>query len=331
MHKILELYSGIGGMHCAWNDSGLEGKVMTAIDINTVANEVYRNNFPNTCLICKNIQSLSVDDICRLEINTILMSPPCQPFTRNGKFLDENDPRTNSFIYIINILPQLYNIEYILMENVKGFECSKVRNLFIDKLKECAFDYQEFLLCPSKVGVPNSRLRYYCIARKTTSEWNFKRKDEIMYDLPIETNEPFAIQSIIEDNVPDTYILTDKVLKWGKALDICFKDSKRSCCFTKAYSHYVDGTGSVFTEIDQETAKKCYAEANMYEPGSEDFINKLKELKLRYFTPKEILALMSFPKDYVFPESTTVKQCYRLLGNSVNVKVISELLKILFL
>lgn len=107
------------------------------------------------------------------------MSPPCQPFTRNGKYLDENDSRTDSFRYLISILDQLESVEYILMENVKGFECSSVRDIFIDKLKECKFKYQEFLLSPSAVGVPNSRLRYYCIARKNLS-WNFKTKDGIV-------------------------------------------------------------------------------------------------------------------------------------------------------
>lgn len=108
------------------------------------------------------------------------MSPPCQPFTRNGKYLDDSDARTDSFLYLISILDKLDSIEFILMENVKGFECSTVRNLFIDKLRELNFEYQEFLLCPSSVGVPNSRLRYYCIARRSSSMWGFKRKDGIV-------------------------------------------------------------------------------------------------------------------------------------------------------
>ncbi|CAK1544924.1 unnamed protein product [Leptosia nina] len=330
-HRILELYSGIGGMHCAWNDSGLDGKIVAAIDINTVANKVYRINFSDTVLICKNIQSLTVPEIKKLAVDTILMSPPCQPFTRNGKFLDDSDPRTNSFLYIINILEELENIEYILMENVKGFECSTVRNLFINKLKECKFHYQEFLLCPSKFGVPNSRLRYYCIARKTPSPWSFKCDNELMSALPLCPKlEPFPLQDIIVEDIDDTFYLNDKVLKWGKVLDICYKDSRRSCCFTKAYTHYVDGTGSVFTEKSQDEVKSCYSEANLFELGSKEYIHKLQELKLRYFTPKEVSALMMFPKEYSFPNSITVKQCYRLLGNSVNVRVIGELLKILF-
>lgn len=160
-------------------ESGVPGQIISAVDVNTVANEVYKHNFPGINLICRNIQSLTPKEIEKLDVNVILMSPPCQPFSRNGKYLDNNDPRANSFIYLISILPELKNIEYILMENVKGFENSTVRNQFVEKLNECDFVFQEFLLCPMSVGVPNSRLRYYCIAQKNSS-WNFKRKDEIV-------------------------------------------------------------------------------------------------------------------------------------------------------
>ncbi|KAL0871725.1 hypothetical protein ABMA27_004231 [Loxostege sticticalis] len=328
-HRILELYSGIGGMHCAWHESGLNGEVITAADINTVANEVYKHNFPNTNLFNKNIQSLSAAYINQLNVNVILMSPPCQPFTRNGKFLDESDTRADSFLYLISILDQLSNIEYILMENVKGFECSIVRNIFTKKLQECNFDFQEFLLSPTSVGVPNSRLRYYCIARRCSKPWNFKTKTEIVECLPREFDEPYCIECILEEEVSDKFLLKDQQLKRAKVLDVCHRDSRRSCCFTKAYSHYLDGTGSVFTEASRELVEKI-KNASASELGSSEFIQPLRELKLRFFTPQEILALMSFPKDYSFPETVSTKQCYRLLGNSVNVRVISELLKILF-
>ncbi|XP_061714865.1 tRNA (cytosine(38)-C(5))-methyltransferase isoform X2 [Cydia pomonella] len=327
-HRILELYSGIGGMHCAWKDSGIPGTTVAAVDINTVANDVYKHNFPETNLLNRNIQSIKPEEIKKMNINIILMSPPCQPFTRNGKFLDKNDPRTNSFTYLLDILSQLDSVEYILMENVKGFECSAVRDLFLEKLQECEFVYQEFLVCPSTVGVPNSRLRYYCLARRN-STWNFKRRDEIMNRLPKDYDDPFMLSEIIEENVPERYLISDKLLKRANIFDICYKDSRRSCCFTKAYTHYVEGTGSVFTEASPETVDNCYKEANTHEVGSPDFVSTLKDLKLRFFTPKEVSQLMAFPKSYEFPKNISIKQCYRLLGNSVNIKVISELLKIL--
>ncbi|XP_047993295.1 tRNA (cytosine(38)-C(5))-methyltransferase [Leguminivora glycinivorella] len=327
-HRILELYSGIGGMHNAWQDSGIPGTIVAAVDINTVANDVYKHNFPETNLLNRNIQSIKPEEIKKMNINMILMSPPCQPFTRNGKFLDKNDPRTNSFTYLLDILGQLDNVEYILMENVKGFECSAVRDLFIEKLQECQFVYQEFLVCPSTVGVPNSRLRYYCLARRN-STWNFKRRDEIMNRLPKDYDNPFMLSEVLEENVPERYLIPDKFLKRANIFDICYKNSRRSCCFTKAYTHYVEGTGSVFTDASPETVDKHYKEANTYEVGSTDFVTSLKDLKLRFFTPKEVSQLMAFPKSYEFPKTISIKQCYRLLGNSVNVKVISELLKIL--
>ncbi|XP_028158075.1 tRNA (cytosine(38)-C(5))-methyltransferase [Ostrinia furnacalis] len=329
-HRILELYSGIGGMHCAWNESGLNGEIVTAVDINTVANEVYRHNFPSTNQITRSIQSMSVTEIAHYNVNVILMSPPCQPFTRNGKYLDDNDTRADSFLYLINILDQLETVEYILMENVKGFECSIVRNIFINKLQECNFKLQEFLLNPISVGMPNSRLRYYCIARRSKDPWKFEPQSEIVENLPGPFSDPYCLESIVEDEVSEKFLLNDQQLRRANVLDICHRDSRRSCCFTKAYSHYMEGTGSVFTEASRETVKECFKKANASEVSSPEFIQTMRELKLRFFTPKEISALMAFPKDYSFPQTVTIKQCYRLLGNSVNVKVISELLKILF-
>lgn len=139
-----------------------------------------------------------------------------------------------------------------------------------------------------------------------------------------------TLEEIVEKNVPETFLLSDKLLKRAKVLDICFSQSRRTCCFTKAYTHYVEGTGSVYTEFTPEEVQYCYKEANKYEVGSDEYVATIKKLKLRFFTPTEVLSLMSFPQSYTFPDCVTLKQCYRLLGNSVNVKVICELLKILF-
>lgn len=106
------------------------------------------------------------------------MSPPCQPFTRNGLKKDELDPRTCSFSHLLNILPEL-QIQYILLENVKGFETSVMREKLIDTLKNCGFYYQEFILSPTQFGVSNTRHRYYCIARK--KPFNFSTGELVLF------------------------------------------------------------------------------------------------------------------------------------------------------
>ena len=60
---VLELFSGIGGMHSAMDIVNqylpVKLKVIGAIDINTVANEVYRHNFPQSPCLQKNITGLT--------------------------------------------------------------------------------------------------------------------------------------------------------------------------------------------------------------------------------------------------------------------------------
>ncbi|XP_025072597.1 tRNA (cytosine(38)-C(5))-methyltransferase isoform X4 [Alligator sinensis] len=201
----------------------------------------------------------------------ILMSPPCQPFTRIGLQGDVSDPRTKSFIYILDILPRqvvpmkqqflqtpqqmrgavsaeftssnrlddiliytnarpltLHQLQwsqilmqfvremfhhlnvildiafhgqhktqvilpcsrlerlpkYILLENVKGFETSSARNEFVQTLEACGFKYQEFLLSPTCLGIPNSRLRYFLIAKLHSEPFSFQASDQILTYFP---------------------------------------------------------------------------------------------------------------------------------------------------
>jgi hypothetical protein len=57
-------------------------EVVLAVDINTVANTVYRHFFPSTNLRDLNIVSLSPEQFDAYSPDMLLMSPPCQPFTR---------------------------------------------------------------------------------------------------------------------------------------------------------------------------------------------------------------------------------------------------------
>lgn len=92
--RVLELFAGIGGMKYALEgrvvksrnevsikipESGVDHEVLEAWDINTTSNLAYKHNFPKTLLKGNNIESLKLD---ATEPDFILMSPPCQPFTR---------------------------------------------------------------------------------------------------------------------------------------------------------------------------------------------------------------------------------------------------------
>lgn len=148
----------------------------------------------------------------------------------------------------------------------------------------------------------------------------------------VSTNEkPFSISTILEKNVDyEEYALTEKMLQKGvKLVDVCYSDSCRSCCFTKAYSRYLEGTGSVYCPKTDEFVKAVHNELSNLSDDSEQYLNCLRKLEFRFFTPREICRLMSFPEYFNFPVSVSKKQKYMLLGNSVNIRVVAQLIKIL--
>ncbi|XP_075826641.1 tRNA (cytosine(38)-C(5))-methyltransferase isoform X4 [Microtus pennsylvanicus] len=317
----------------------------------------------------------------------IVMSPPCQPFTRIGLQGDMTDPRTNSFLYILDILPRLQKLpKYILLENVKGFEVSSTRELLIQTMEACGFQHQEFLLSPSFLGIPNSRLRYFLIAKLQSEPLPFQVPGQILMEFPnsatlqpqtcsvvaenklrVESPEPSTcfdssstqcsgkdtilfkletaeeidrkhqqdsdlsvqmLKEFLEDVDPSQYFLPPKLLlRYALLLDIVKPTSRRSMCFTKGYGSYIEGTGSVLQTAEDVQIENVFKSLNNLPP--EEKISKLSTLKLRYFTPREIANLQGFPPEFEFPEKITVKQRYRLLGNSLNVHVVAKLLTVL--
>lgn len=281
----------------------------------------------------RNIESLSASVIEDLDVDTILMSPPCQPFTRNGLKGDVADNRTNAFKCILDLLPRLKTIQRILLENVKGFESSVMREMFLETLTAAGFCFQEFILSPTQIGIPNSRLRYYCLAARNSDKFKLSKcsSEQIVTTLPSENVETFSLLNIIEKHIDfDAYRIPEQILqKRATVLDICYANSRRSCCFTKAYGRYLEGTGSVFSENKEECDLEIFKQLSNEELSSHQRLQLIRSLNLRFFTPKEISRLMCFPVSFDFPENISIKQRYMLLGNSINVKVVAELIKLL--
>ncbi|NXY42568.1 TRDMT methyltransferase, partial [Ceuthmochares aereus] len=356
-------------------ESCTSAEVVAAVDVNTLANEVYKHNFPSTPLWAKTIEGITLEDFDRLSFDMILMSPPCQPFTRIGLQGDISDPRTRSFLYILDILPRLQKLpKYLLLENVKGFESSSARNELLRTLETCKYKYQEFLLSPTCLGIPNSRLRYFLIAKLHQEPYSFQAPGQVsLPDFFLASEEKsldpnigpdcsskktlpkesflFKLETVEEmerkhaqDNDSSIQMLKDfleeekeemsqyflppkSLLRYAFLLDIVKPTGRRSTCFTKGYGHYVEGTGSVLqtaVDVQLESVFK-----GIEELPEEEKLMKLSTLKLRYFTPREIANLHGFPPEFGFPDKVTIKQCYRLLGNSLNVHVVAKLISIL--
>lgn len=318
--RIAEFFSGLGGLHASLVDSvgpSMTYEVVAAFDINTTANALYSRNF-HLKVNDLSIETIECKDLESLNADIWLLSPPCQPYTRQGLKKDTEDPRAKGLLHLLELLTKMDNIpKYILLENVVGFENSNSRNELIDVIQNRGYHYQEFHLSPDQFGIPNSRLRYFFIGRLHGS---FDHQGSVITSIPnnpffVNPKEPYPLKSVLEENVVD-YFVPESVLSKDSAMcfDLVYPTSTRSCCFTKAYSRFIMGTGSVLQTADESIK------------ADNSDVNSLKNLKLRYFTPREMMRIHGFPDTYDIT-GVSKKKMYQLIGNSLNVCVVSQLVK----
>lgn len=373
--RVLEFYSGIGGMRYSLMKAGVNAKVVEAFDINDKANDVYEHNFGHRPYQ-GNIQSLTAADLDSYGAHAWLLSPPCQPYTRQGLQKDSGDARAFSFLKILELIPHILRPPSMLfVENVVGFETSDTHTKLIEILAQTNFVTQEFILSPLQFGVPYSRPRYFCLAKrkplsfknqlynnclrwspgplcghddnmvaidhgKSQESWDellqscepveqfleFKNRsnqtdtESAFLDTTSNSTDAYGEKNDDENGLDvsslDQYLVPLSLIeRWGSAMDIVYPDSKRCCCFTKSYYRYVKGTGSLLATVQPKKKGKSFP---------------LKEQCLRFFTPREVANLHSYPEDFHFPQPISLRQRYALLGNSLSIAVVAPLLQYLF-
>lgn len=65
-------------------------------------------------------------------------------------------------------------------------------------------------------------------------------------------------------------------------------------------------------------------------PAVNSWSEACKSLRLRYFSPEELLHIFGFPETISYPSTVTNRKMYELIGNSLSVTVAGSLLKFLF-
>ncbi|XP_006454830.1 hypothetical protein AGABI2DRAFT_198459 [Agaricus bisporus var. bisporus H97] len=367
--RALEFYAGIGGLHLALQRSSVHGSVVQAFDWDRVACQVYRINHSPDIIKNTDISKLSVTQLANFNADFWLLSPACQPYTvLNPNAKGATDPRARSFLYLVqDILPQLAKMNALpsrlLVENVAGFETSFTRQTLVSAMRSLGYRTLELLLTPLQFGVPNSRLRYYFLAKKDPLRFAHTGKEDIdriwrhipgqgedwiddRFDDSKERNRVHIprLNSYLDTpaETADYYTIPDKVLfKWGSLFDVIYPSSCRSCCFTRGYTQLVRGAGSILQMNEDLDTTTVFDEFAVARPDNPDAVRILDPLRLRYFSPEELLRLFGFnpridslePAYFKWPDTKVVRlrSQYRLIGNSVNVTVVQALIEYLFI
>lgn len=276
--RVAEFYCGIGGCAASLGSSAV---VISAVDINRQALEIYRRNFPHP-VAAATIESLCAATIRDWQADLWWISPPCQPFTRRGRRRDAADARTQSFLEILKRLKDV-TPRYVAIENVPGFQGSITHSLLLDTLKSLRFQVQERVLCPTAFGIPNRRERYYLVAGR-----------DPLRELPLPRVEARLLRSFLDKEPPkDLRVDPELVRQYRHALNIVdpIDPMAVAACFTAAYGRSPIRSGSYLKT-----------------PSG-----------VRRFSPAEILRILGFPKSYTLPTDLPVESGWRMVGNSLSI------------
>lgn len=129
MYKVLDLFSGCGGLSEGFSQAGFD--ISVSVEIDEKACETQRHNHPETFIIQGDLTQLSPQELAERsgvsEFDLIIGGPPCQGFSAIGTRLGTSksfgefgeDPRNKlykEFVkYVRHFQPKMF-----LMENVPG-------------------------------------------------------------------------------------------------------------------------------------------------------------------------------------------------------------------
>ena len=280
--RVLELFCGIGG--CA---AALDARVaeVLAVDQSPIALRTYRANFPRHRVLELHLAAARTLP----EADLWWLSPPCQPYTIKGRRRDLDDPRAASLVRVLELLAAAPPRE-LALENVPGFRGSRAHARLREVLDECGFLVAEQELCPTQLGVPNRRRRFFVAASRLGP--------------PAPPRRAGAVSALADHLDPEP----------DPELDV-----------EPALLRRYEGALEVVDPADPGAIATCFASAYGRSPvRSGSYV--LGPRGPRRFSPAEILRLLGFPAGFGFAPGTSRRQAWALAGNSLCVPAVRAVL-----
>ena len=293
----LELFCGIGGFAAAV--AGTNVRVVAALDQSPVALSVYRLNFPGHVVRQVDLARIDATELEAFGAEFWWLSPPCQPYSVRGRRLDLADPRARSLARILEVFPKIPPDRLPLglaLENVPGFARSQARQLLVRLLTERGYAVRERQLCPTELGVPSRRPRYYLVASRNTLALS------PTIDRPRRQPLRDFLDPSLAGQLPGELAVPEEVVtRFGEGMRILepLDRNAYTTCFTAGYGKSLMHAGSYLRS----------------------------ETGIRRFAPQELAALLHLPSHFRFPEELSLRKRWHLLGNSLSVIAVREVLR----
>jgi DNA (cytosine-5)-methyltransferase 1 len=295
--KFIDLFAGIGGIRIAYENVG--GKCVFSSEYDKYCQATYWANF----------HDIPHGDITKIDEKTIpdhdILTGgfPCQPFSIAGVskknalgrahgFLDKT--QGTLFFDIVRIInekrPKAFMLENV--KNLMSHDKGRTFKVIIETLENLEYKVYTKVL-DGKYYVPQHRERTLIVGMDKKIYGN---KDLFKFPEPPRTIKRF--HTILEENVPEKYTLTDKLWNYLQKY---------------AEKHRLKGNGFGFGMVDLNGVSRTLS-ARYYKDGSEILIPQ-RGKNPRRLTPRECARLQGFPDSFKILVSDC--QAYRQFGNSV--------------
>jgi len=275
------------------NDNDLKYDHIFSSEICPYATE-YINKNHNPSILFNDMTKRKDSEIPYVDI--YVSGFPCQPYSRANKYKRPVDPRLNLFENCIQVIKTV-NPKFFILENVKTLVTLNNGSYFNEILKRLAdinkYTIHHKVINSNKLGIPQSRDRLYIVG-----VLNKYKKNEFIFP----ENKP--MKNIL-NFIDRKNITKDEIKESNKEL---FKNIPHDSVF-----------------IDTGFRSATFPNSNKWAPCITAQPNMWCVPMKRKASVKEYLMLQGFPIDVIQPISN--HRFKILIGNSMTVNVIEELLK----
>lgn len=301
--NILSLFDGISCGQVALNRAGIQIDKYYASEIEKATMEITKKHYPNTIQLgdINNWKNWELE-----EIDLLIGGSPCQGFSKSGKGLNFNDPRSKLFFDYVDILKH-YKPKYFLLENVA------MKKEWQDIIS--SYLGLEPISINSKLVSAQSRPRLY---------WTN------IPNITVPEDKGIFINDILESGNTDLdkkYHLNYNYLKKsnvslsliGDKLQWKIPEATKKGYILVSFGQCVDLT---FINSKTRRGRSMLNKSNCITVGSQYLCKEINGW-FRKLTPKECERLQTLPDDYTSGISDNKR--YKALGNGWTVDVVAHL------
>jgi DNA (cytosine-5)-methyltransferase 1 len=313
---MIDLFAGTGGFHLGFTDPNV--KVVFANDFTDISKVIYEHNFDTEL----NTTDLNDLQACSIPAHDLLTGGfPCQPFSIAGKREGFNDPRSNVFWKMIEIL-QYHKPRCIVLENVKNLltdDNGQTFEVIKTNLERVGYYLKFSVLNTAHItGIPQHRERLYIVGFR-----DHKLCEQMNFDFPKIQKQP--IQNFLcSQPVEDKYYY----LRNGTIPD---RGATKSIEIANTLATSVVNPDTVYqyrrVYVRENKNNECPTLTNNMGGGGHNVPIILDAYGIRKLTPRECFNFQGFPEDYHLPDNLSNSSLYKLAGNAISVPVVKLISK----